>query len=515
MGHDGSVSSSIPHDRVRGDLLTLTPVLLAALEQTRSSACITTADLEAPGPTIVYVNPAYCAMTGRTGAEVIGSSPRVMQGPLTDRKVLDRLHRNLVDGEPFSGETVNYRADGTPFLISWSIDPVRTPSGEITHYVATQEDVTDRVRARNLIQATQVLDQVLTDALNATGDRETARQILLDAIVDGAALIVPFGRTTAVLIDDDDMTQITSGSSEADGAPNNGDPNNSDPTVRVDFAQPVSKSRGRILIHGLSANEHAFVDIDGIERYGERVAMVCGSLFEYQRQSDAAIRLQRSLLPPAEIVVPGFDIATAYLPGSVGLEIGGDWYDAAVRHDVVTISVGDVSGSGIEAAALMGRLRLLAAHELQRCTPVPDALTILDRICRDASQMATMLVAQINTSSGAAELWSAGHLPPVFFDANQTSLRYFDVSPPLGFLGNKPIHQESLQLDHGHGLLLFTDGLVERRTEVVTDGLERLRAAVTPGQDLHAMVQAALDATGGQVGDDVAVVALRRQLPAS
>ena len=503
MGHDGSVSASIPHDRVRGDLVKLAPVLLAALEQTRSSACITTADLAAPGPTIVYVNPAYCAMTGRAPEEVIGSSPRLMQGPLTDRKVLDRLRRNLTDGEPFSGETVNYRADGTPFLISWSIDPVRTPNGEITHFVATQQDVTTQVRAHNLIQATQVLDRVLTTALDSTSDRWTTRQMFLDAIVDGAARIVPFGRVTAVLIDDDDRTQTVSGPSEADGGL----------TLRVDFSQSASKSRGWILIHGLTANEHDFVDTDGIERYGERVATVCGSLFEYQRQSDAAIKLQRSLLPPSEIVVPGFDIVTAYLPGSAGLEIGGDWYDAALHDDVVTISVGDVSGSGIEAAALMGRLRLLAAHELHRGTPVPEVLAILNGICRHASQMATMLVAQINTSSGAAELWSAGHLPPLFFNANQTALQYFDVAPPLGFLGDKPIHHESLQLDPGHGLFLFTDGLVERRTEVVTEGLERLCTAVDSEQGLHAMVQAALNATGGQVGDDVAIVALRRQLP--
>ena len=499
------VPSSTPHERPSGDLLELSPVLLAALEQTRSSACITTADLDAPGPTIVYVNPAYCAMTGRTREDVIGTSPRLMQGPLTDRSVLDRLRHNLSNGERFSGETVNYRADGTPFLISWSIDPVRAFDGQITHFVATQEDVTRQVRAQKLIEASHSLDRALTDVLNSTLNRTTARQTLVDALVAGAAQIVPVGLVSAVLIDDDDGTQTTSGPPEGvEGT-----------SVRIEFAQAVSQSRGWILLHCLSPDERAFVDLDGIERYAERVATVGGSLFEYQRQRDAAIRLQRSLLPPAEISVPGFDIVAEYLPGAAGLEIGGDWYDAAVHNDVVTISVGDVSGSGVDAAALMGRLRLLASHELRRGTPVSEVLTILDGVCHEASQMATMLVAQINTATGAAELWSAGHLPPVVFSSDETRLHYFDVAPPLGFLGDGQGHREFVQLDAGQGLVIFTDGLVERRTEVVTQGLERLCAALEPSQGLDAMVSAALRAAGDQVADDVAIVAVRRQVPAA
>ena len=111
----------------RSDDETILPLLGAAIEHTRSAVCITTAQLDRPGPHIVYVNPAYCEMTGTTPDEVIGQTPRIMQGPLTSRPVLDRLRADLEAGRPFIGEAVNYRKDGTPFLISWRIDPVLEP----------------------------------------------------------------------------------------------------------------------------------------------------------------------------------------------------------------------------------------------------------------------------------------------------------------------------------------------------------------------------------------------------
>ena len=90
-----------------------------ALSQLRESVVITTKDLEAPGPLIVYVNPAFTRMTGWEPEELLGESPRILQGPKTTRNTLDRLRAQLQKGEAFEGEDINYRKDGTPFYIDW------------------------------------------------------------------------------------------------------------------------------------------------------------------------------------------------------------------------------------------------------------------------------------------------------------------------------------------------------------------------------------------------------------
>lgn len=120
----------------------LQSLLAAATHVARNSVCITDADLDPPGPRIVYVNPAFERMTGYTAAEVLGRDPRFLQGPATDRRVLDRLRTDLEAGRPFQGETMNYRKDGTPFTMAWRIAAVRGPDGRPTHYVAAQDDLT-------------------------------------------------------------------------------------------------------------------------------------------------------------------------------------------------------------------------------------------------------------------------------------------------------------------------------------------------------------------------------------
>lgn len=119
-------------------------VLLAAVEASGEAIIITSADIDEPGPRIEYANPAFTRMTGYEAREVVGRSPRLLQGPLTDRSVLDAMRAGLEAGENVHGEAVNYRKDGTTYVVEWLITPVHDAGGRIAHWVSTQRDVTDR-----------------------------------------------------------------------------------------------------------------------------------------------------------------------------------------------------------------------------------------------------------------------------------------------------------------------------------------------------------------------------------
>jgi diguanylate cyclase (GGDEF)-like protein/PAS domain S-box-containing protein len=118
-----------------------------AISQAYNAVLITTADLDPPGPEIVYVNPALCEQTGYTEDELIGQTPRILQGAATDRAVLERLRATLSQGKFFEGEAVNYRKDGTPYLVHWNISPVLDRDDRTTHYVSVQSDITERVQS--------------------------------------------------------------------------------------------------------------------------------------------------------------------------------------------------------------------------------------------------------------------------------------------------------------------------------------------------------------------------------
>lgn len=119
-------------------------LLEAMFEQTNTPMLITTAELDLPGPQIVFVNSALSRMTGYAPVELIGQTPRILQGVKTDREALKRLRENLSRGEVFHGETYNYRKDGSSYYLEWHISPIRDEHGRVTHFASVQKDVTVR-----------------------------------------------------------------------------------------------------------------------------------------------------------------------------------------------------------------------------------------------------------------------------------------------------------------------------------------------------------------------------------
>lgn len=126
-------------------------LLEAAIRNDYDSILITDLNLEKPGPRIVYVNDGFKRMTGYSKEEVIGKTPRILQGPKTDRATLDRLKNSLKEGKAFFGQAVNYRKDGSEFIMQWDIHPLFDEEGNITHWVSYQHDITERKRAEELV----------------------------------------------------------------------------------------------------------------------------------------------------------------------------------------------------------------------------------------------------------------------------------------------------------------------------------------------------------------------------
>lgn len=134
-----------------------------AIAQSSTAVLITDADWAGGGPFVVYVNPAFCRMSGYRPEQLIGRSPRLLQGPRTSRALMDALREQLHKGMPFSGSTVNYNAEGRPYFVEWSISPVSDADGVVRHFVSVQTDITARIGAEQE-------RQLLLQALNAAVD---------------------------------------------------------------------------------------------------------------------------------------------------------------------------------------------------------------------------------------------------------------------------------------------------------------------------------------------------------
>ena len=135
-------------------------LLSSAVEQSKESIIITDAQLDPPGPRILFVNPEFTQMTGYAPGDVIGKTPRILQGPRTDRNTMRLLRETLSRGQAFEGEAVNYRKDGTEFRMEWQIAPLRNGGGAITHFVAIQRDITQRRELETRLFQSQKMETV-------------------------------------------------------------------------------------------------------------------------------------------------------------------------------------------------------------------------------------------------------------------------------------------------------------------------------------------------------------------
>jgi serine phosphatase RsbU (regulator of sigma subunit) len=232
----------------------------------------------------------------------------------------------------------------------------------------------------------------------------------------------------------------------------------------------------------------------------------------YRRQREIAETLQHSLLPEAFPHLPGLEASGRYVAGVTDVEIGGDWYDVvSVGHRSVLFAIGDVSGRGVRAGTIMAKLRYaVRAYGVEG--DAPDV--VLGKVSRllnvSDGYFATLLCGVLDLEAGVLTLGNAGHLPPLIGDAS--GWRYLETQRgvPVGVTGAGYRAVDVALADEGT-LVVFTDGLVERRGEMLDVGLERLRELAEHGDgDLEALLDAALSILPADgCDDDAAVLALR------
>jgi serine phosphatase RsbU (regulator of sigma subunit) len=227
-----------------------------------------------------------------------------------------------------------------------------------------------------------------------------------------------------------------------------------------------------------------------------------------ERERGIAETLQRALLPERLPDVPGLRLTALFEPASG--TVGGDWYDAVVLDTgELALAIGDVAGKGIPAAALMGELRGgLRAGALSGAEP-HETLRVLDRLADRAGHMATVAVVVLDPATGALRHASAGHLPPaVVAPGGEVRFLTAGASTPL-LAYDAAAGSGTDTLAPGERLVLYTDGLVERRGEPIDASLRRLAGAASRTTELSALL-AALHPPQDGLRDDIAILAVQR-----
>jgi serine phosphatase RsbU (regulator of sigma subunit) len=264
-------------------------------------------------------------------------------------------------------------------------------------------------------------------------------------------------------------------------------------------------------------------DIEIGMEFAARAAIFMDNAQRYSRERATALTLQRAMLPTGLSAPSSVEVRHRYLPGSKLIEVGGDWYESiALPGARVALVVGDVAGHGVRAAVTMGRLRT-AIHTLAMLElPPAESLQQLNELMQELGtrepHFATCVYAVFDAVTGTCEVASAGHLPPLLVRPDGSN-ELLDVSPapPLG-VGTGPIQTRTLPVEDGSMLVLYTDGLVEKRTRDIDEGLNRLRDIFTPATvdlPLEDLCRATLAGVyADQQRDDIAVLIARlRSIP--
>ncbi|MGW7529914.1 PP2C family protein-serine/threonine phosphatase [Streptomyces sp. NPDC054783] len=288
------------------------------------------------------------------------------------------------------------------------------------------------------------------------------------------------------------------------------------PRSRIALCTPLTSGEDGygVLVWARSGQPLRRAEAELLSLLAERAASHIRHARAYASINRTAGDLQRALLAEPGRPHPNLDVAIRYLPAGGGVLVGGDWCETVRLHFGRTLLVvGDVMGHGLEAAVDMSAYRSSLRYIASADLPPHRVLRQMDEIASREADLrpATCLLARVDPGRHQVTLASAGHLPPArITSGGEASLLNVPVGPPLG-TGLGGYESATHPLAEGETLVLFTDGLVERRGEDIDQSLARLSALRFPGGDglenVLDLILSRLDARHAE--DDVAALACR------
>jgi serine phosphatase RsbU (regulator of sigma subunit)/anti-sigma regulatory factor (Ser/Thr protein kinase) len=261
---------------------------------------------------------------------------------------------------------------------------------------------------------------------------------------------------------------------------------------------------GVLHVGSLTGREFHERDIELLQLVADRVALS----IERSRlmvQGQIATTLQRSLLPRKLPQVPGLRMAGRYLPAADESAVGGDWYDVIeLNNQCLGFVIGDVAGHGMAAATFMGQLRsAIRAYALDTQGPGEVITKLADFSNRMHSRMATVIYATLNLKTWEVRIARAGHPYPLLMRTDGSAEFLSDTSgPPIGTVGGQVYDEQVVTLSAGETLLLYTDGLIERRGRQLLEGEEALVEVASSAPDEPELMCQAITS---QLTEDIAI----------
>ncbi|WP_155370940.1 SpoIIE family protein phosphatase [Catellatospora vulcania] len=439
-----------------------------------------------------------------TGVEPAGNDHRSMLFIAAHPDDTDRLRADWAaaeaHGAAFEGELRLRQRTGEYRWFLVRIVPLHDGTGSVLKWFGVATDIDDRRRA----------DDVLREQ-ERRGQRSRARMELLADVIgelDRASTVEDGLRSLVGLLAPGfaDRAAVT-GTPDPAGIPI-ATGRDSAVTLVVAFDDPAGRP-------------YLDEDLAFLEDLAARVGVALTGISIRQEEHRVALQLQRALLPRAIVSRPDAAVCAQYEAGSVALEVGGDWYDAFTLPDGrIAVTVGDVVGHGLDAAIAMGSLRVGIRALAPHSTGPGALLSQFDRFAVDVdgADFATACYAVYDPATRQLCYASAGHPPMLVVDAaGGTRWLTGGRSGPLNGNVDTDRPDATDTLEAGATLVLYSDGLIERRREPITVGLDRLEQAATglhdlPIEDFCARLIDALG-TDHQRTDDVVVLCLRPPSP--